>query len=199
VRCITIVTSVFGDIIQYFFYFKNHALKRILNMKKLQKTILLLVSLVSLIFAQNGEILGVQLENSASNQTPQLIKTEIQINAGSSDGIFIELPQGLTAVIRSASVDGNTLWLINSDQPVDKNNVLGWQLKDNGIVVHYSSDFSGRLNIEIAPDSARLNRFDQIDITIHQVTRNSGKLDVNEAIVSQSNLNIKQTTPTDEE
>jgi len=168
-------------------------------MKKLQKTILLLVSLVSLIFAQNGEILGVQLENSASNQTPQLIKTEIQINAGSSDGIFIELPQGLTAVIRSASVDGNTLWLINSDQPVDKNNVLGWQLKDNGIVVHYSSDFSGRLNIEIAPDSARLNRFDQIDITIHQVTRNSGKLDVNEAIVSQSNLNIKQTTPTDEE
>ena len=168
-------------------------------MKKLQKTTLLLLSLVSIIFAQNGEILDVQLEKSATSQKSQLIKAEIQINAGSSDGIFIELPQGLTAVVRSASIDGNTLWLINSDQPIEKNNVLGWQLNDNGIVVHYSSDFSGRLNIEIAPDSARLNRFDQIDITIHQVTRNGGQLNISDAIVSQSNLNIKSNTPTDEE
>ena len=88
-------------------------------MKKLQKTTLLLLSLVSIIFAQNGEILDVQLEKSATSQKSQLIKAEIQINAGSSDGIFIELPQGLTAVVRSASIDGNTLWLINSDQPIE--------------------------------------------------------------------------------
>jgi len=155
--------------------------------------------LISFVIAQNGAIVGVQLEKNENTNKPQLIKTQIQVNAASSDGIFIELPQGLKAVVRSASLDGNTLWLINSNQKVDKNNVLGWQLKDNGIVLHYSSQFNGRLDIELAPDSARLQRFDDIDISIHQVTRNNADLEVDNAVVTKSNLKIKQNTLTDEE
>jgi hypothetical protein len=167
--------------------------------KNFQKTIGLFLGLISFAIAQNGAIVGVQLEKNENTIKPQVIKTQIQVNGASSDGIFIELPQGLTAVVRSASLDGNALWLINGSQQVDKNNVLGWQLKNNGIVLHYSREFSGQLDIEIAPDSARLNRFDDIDITIHQVTRNNASLDVDNAVVTKSNLKIKQNTLTDEE
>jgi len=167
--------------------------------KKIQKAIFIFLSSISFLFAQNGEILSLQLEKNESNTKPQLIKAQIQVNASSSDGIFVELPDGLTAVVRSASLNGTTLWLINSEQEIEKSNVLGWQLKDNGIVLHYSSAFTGQLDIEIAPDSARLNRFEQIDINIHHVTRNNQRLDVNSAVVAQSNLTIKPNTQTDEE
>ena len=133
-----------------------------------------------------------------SNSNIQTLNS-IKYLSRSEDVVFVELPKGLTAVVRSASLDGNTLWLINSDQEIEKNNVLGWQLKDNGIVLHYSSDFAGQLDVEIAPDSARLNRFNQLDINIHQVTRNNAQLDVEDAVVAQSNLTIKQNTQTDEE
>ena len=168
-------------------------------MKNFQKTITILLGLISFVIAQNGAIVGVQLEKNENTNKPQVIKAQIEVNAASSDGIFIELPQGLTTVVRSASLDGNTLWLVNSDQQVDKNNVLGWQLKNNGIVLHYSKEFSGQLDIELAPDSARLSRFDEIDISVHRVIRNNTDLEVDDAVVTQSNLKIKQNTLTDEE
>lgn len=168
-------------------------------MKKIQKAIFVFLSSISFLFAQNGEILSLQLEKNESNTKPQLIKAQIQLTAASSDGIFIELPEGLTAVVRAASLNGTTLWLINSEQEIEKTNVLGWQLKDNGIVLHYNSEFSGQLDLEIAPDSARLNRFDQLDINIHQVNRNNQQLTVENTVVAQSNLTIKPNTQTDEE
>jgi len=167
--------------------------------KKFQTILIIFLSSISFIFAQNGQILSLKLEESVSNTKPELIKAQIQIAAASSDGIFIELPQGLTAVVRSATLDGNMLWLMNGDKVIEKDNVLGWQLKDNGIVLHYSSAFSGQLDLEIAPDSARLNSFEQIDINIHQVKRNNSQLDVDNAVVAQSNLKIKPSTQTDEE
>ena len=168
-------------------------------MKRFQKAIFIFLSSISFVFAQNGEIVSLQFEKNESNAKPQIIKAQIQVNAASSDGIFVELPKGLTAVVRSATLNNNALWLINSAQEIEKDNVLGWQLQDNGIVLHYSSDFTGQLDIEIAPDSARLNRFEQVDINIHQVTRNNEQLDVENAVVAQSNLIIKQNTQTDEE
>ena len=157
------------------------------------------MTLISFVFAQNGEIVNLQFEKNESNVKPQIIRAQIQVDAASSDGLFVELPKGLTAVIRAASLNDNALWLINSEKEIEKNNVLGWQLKDNGIVLHYSSDFSGQLDIEIAPDSARLNRLEQVDINIHQVTRNNEQLAVENAVVAKSNLIIKQNTLTDEE
>jgi hypothetical protein len=191
--------SFFGDINQNYYFVKKSSFKEDLNVKRFQKILIIFLSSISFVFAQNGRILSLNLEESVSNTKPELIKAQIQIAAASSDGIFIELPQGLTAVVRSAALDGNTLWLLNGDKAIDKKNVLGWQLKDNGILLHYSNDFAGQLDLEIAPDSARLNSFDQIDINIHQVTRNNSQLNVNNTVVAQSNLKIKPNTQTDEE
>ena len=117
----------------------------------------------------------------------------------SADGIFLTLPAGLTAVVLSASLDGNVLWLINSEEKVEKDNVLGWHFRNDGIVLHYNEDFTGQLDIELAPDTVRLNRFEQIEINVHQVTRTNKQLDVENTVVARSNLIINHNTQTDEE
>lgn len=155
--------------------------------------------MVSVLFAQKGEALKVQYEKNDTNEKPQVIKAQIQVTQGTSEGIYITLPAGLTAVVRSAALDGQSLWLINSEDKIEKNNVMGWYYKDNGIVLHYSNEFAGQLELELAPDSAKLSNYDQIELDLHQVKRANDKLDVENTVVARSNLLIKKNTQTDEE
>ena len=168
-------------------------------MKVFNKAVFIFITLVSFLCAQSGKTLKVQLENNDTKAKPQVLKAQLQVTAGTSDGVFITLPAGLTVVVQSATLDGNPLWLINSENKIEKNNVMGWYYNDTGIVLHYNSEFGGQLDVELAPDSAKLSKFDQIELDLHQVKRTNDKLDVENTVTARSNLLIKKNTQTDEE
>ena len=88
-------------------------------MKALNKAAVIFIAMVSVLFAQKGEALKVQYEKNDTNAKPQVIKAQIQVTQGTSEGIYITLPAGLTAVVRSATLDGQSLWLINSEDKID--------------------------------------------------------------------------------
>jgi len=131
----------------------------------------LLFVIVNLVFSQQSESLNISLEKNDNNSDSQLLNINLTIGSNLSQGAFIDLPAQIKPVIKSVKLNGNDLWLINSKNPVEKDNVIGWYTQDNGIVIHYNDAISGELEIQIGHDKKQLDKNKQIQVKIHNILR----------------------------
>ena len=165
------------------------------KVKKFLLTNLYLAVLFSSSFAQSSEILKVYLDKTKDNGQPVILNVKIQTEASISRAVFIEVPAGLNPVLHSAKLGDKALWLINSNKEITKDNVIGWYAEANGLVLHYTGSITknnGLLEINLAPDSNRLERYDNFDVKIFPVSKSTQGLIVQKSMLAQSNLFVKK-------
>lgn len=148
----------------------------------------------STLWAQTSEILKTEILPDPDNPQALDLQVELQLSSEYRDGFFIELPQGLTTVVKSITRDGQNQWLINSEAPIEQKNVIAWYAADDGLYFHYElDDLSGALTIELVPDNKKLKRFDTFETKLYPVTREAENIVAQQTESARSNVSVKQT------
>lgn len=167
------------------------------------KSGLFLLIFITLAFSQSKELLTLSANKEDQSDKPVSLTLRLQTDNSFINGFYIELPKGINSVIRSIKMDGRDLWLIEKEQPVQQNDVVGWYKKDNGVFLHYNQNLlqtPAQLEIELVPDNKKLLRVETFDVKIHTAERKIDKLEKLDKEFAHSELKIKtQNTQQDEE
>lgn len=139
-------------------------------------------------FSQQQGSLNISIEKSENNSQPQFLNVNFIIGQSLSQGAFIDLPHQIKPVINSIKLNGNDMWLINSPDPVEKDNVVGWFVQNDGIIIHYTQNLEGNLEIQIGYDTAQFNKIEQVLVALSGVIRTDQKFDIESSIQAQTNI-----------
>lgn len=159
--------------------------------------ILLLFSLTFSAFSQQAGSFKISYEESENSKDPKILNIVIDVGSSLSKGMFIDLPPKIKPAIRSIKLDGNELWLINSPAIVEKENVVGWFTKDNGIVVHNNIGLNGKLSIQIVFDLIQLNKTEHAQVSIYSINRLNQEIQIENTIYAQSDIPVSENSQPD--
>ena len=112
--------------------------------------------------------------------------------------MFINLPSQIKPAIRSIKLDGNELWLINSRTVVEKENVIGWYIKDDGVVLHYNEGLNGELTIQMVFDIVQFNKAKETQVTVYGINRVDQEIVIENTTFAQSDISSIQNSQPDE-
>lgn len=118
--------------------------------------------------AQQNNDLSVELLPATETQ-PAVIKLDIKLSNTDSDGLFIQLPNGMKSIVRSISSGEIIYWLKEGEQASKKTRVIVWQRFNNGLKLFFtpSENLAGKtITVEIVPDRSKLKKFNTFDIAI---------------------------------
>lgn len=149
-------------------------------------------------YAQQPQTLEISLEESVNKKDPKQLKLIINTEPSLAEGMFIELPPQIKPAISSIKLDGNELWLINSQTTVEKENVVGWYAKDNGIVLHYSEGLNGELTILMVFDIIQFNKAENTLVTVFGINRIAQEFVKENISYAQSDISNIQNIQPDE-
>lgn len=163
-------------------------------MKTILRIALLLSGLVYFTFAQSTEILKVSIDQNTGNNKPVVIHIEVESDNSISQAVFVELPAGLKPVLKSVNQGDKAFWLIRSKKEITRENVIGWYVKNNGLVLHYKNIFDTNvpLEIELVPDSTRFQRFEKVEVKVYPVSKSGNDLIVQKSVLAQTNISVKK-------
>ena len=154
----------------------------------------------SSLWSQTPEIMKINVQREAVTKDPLALKMEFQPDARFTNGFFLELPEGLKTVVKSVSRNGEGMWLLNNDQPVEQKNVIGWYNSDDGIMFHYNlDDLTSPLEIELVPDTKKLKRFDTFEVKVNPVVREADKFVAQTDVATRTTVTVKQNIQRNEQ
>jgi hypothetical protein len=167
------------------------------------KSGLFLLIFATLAFSQSNELLTLSVNKEGTDNKPVSVTLRLQADNTFSNGFYIELPKGIKTVIRSIKRDDQELWLVESEQPPQQDNVVAWYTKNNGLFLQYNENLlaiPSQLQIELVPDNKRLQRIESFNVRINAAERKAGKLEKVKNEFARSEIKIKtQRTQQDEE
>ncbi len=164
-------------------------------MKTILRIFLFITVIFSSLVAQSTENLKVRLDQNENNTKPVILNLQVQTGEAISGAVFIEVPAGLKPVLHSAKLNDRALWLLNSKEEITRDNVIGWYAQENGLILHYNDSItknSELLEIELVPDSYRLERFDKVGVSIYPVSNSGQELLVEKSVLAQSNVTVNK-------
>ena len=158
----------------------------------------LLLSLFLNGYSQQAQSLDISLEEPLDIKDPKQLKLIINTGPSLAEGMFINLPSQIKPAIRSIKLDGNELWLINSQAVVEKENVIGWFIKDNGVVLHYNEGLNGELTIQMVFDIVQFNKAKETQVTVYGINRVDQEIVIENTTFAQSDISNIQNSQPDE-
>jgi hypothetical protein len=165
---------------------------------KLFKHLFLILFLNLPLFAQESELLKIDLKDSSGSE-PQIIDVELNLSESVSNGIFLNFNPEISPVVRSVKVGTNEMWLINNNQSVENENVISWFSHEQGIVFRYNNFTSGIIQIIIAHDSAKLSNIQSLTIEVYQISFEDQELSIQDAALHSASISLPVDSVDDEE
>lgn len=140
------------------------------------KKILLSVFLsMGFLLAQNGQKMKIGILNP-TDDAPRL-SVKLSLKTETRDGLHIQFPAGLKAVLESATINGTPVWLKQAAGPVQHKNRLNWLWSGNGIDIQYFGARVGDvLSVVVRPDSRHLKRFRKLNLSAYPIGANKEML-----------------------